>query len=929
MRVFLPWDSHLLPSVAARLLADHTAEAPASPDADFSNWLLVVRGRSASRRLLALLAAEAQRAGRALTPPRIVTPGSLDTALFSEKSRVAPALVQRLAWTVALQRASAELLARIWTVPGDQATAAKSLATVLDRTWRDLSASGLDFAGAFHELAKIAPDSTDTNEERWNALQTFLGEFRAILGEWGFVDTAAHRARLAATGRPHPDLRLALIGIIELPPELEPLLRALRTPPHVFIHAPESESAGFDDWGRLVPTHWASRPCRFTDGEIHVVRGANDQAARCAQLISAWKRTGLPADAVTVAAPEPASVPSLLHGLADADIDARSAEGTPASRTAPVQLLSQIADFLDRPAGLPPTYASVAALVRHPDLADIPRASVSRLDDFFNAHLPMRVEVRDAAPGSNEERIARLLEQLERLASIRSVNFTADVTRLLLEVYGGQHPHHQSDSGRALHAALHAVRSALDEIEHLPSGALAEFPSAELLRIVVEFAGNAEVPEHERPGAVEVAGWLEAASDDAPALIVTSVIEGALPEGAPPEPLLLDALRERIGLPCRASRFARDQYTLHTVTASRRGNGRIALIAPRHTTDGLPARPSRLLLGSAGGDELARRLLALTTEPRAAATPLHAAPGLMPPEPDVEKMRAFRVFSATSFRSYLRSPRMFYFQNILRLDACDDSAEELDGRLFGTAIHSVLQTFGERHLGSAGTSNPAKIESELHEILDAHMRREFGPFALPPVRAQARALIERLTVFATHQAALFADGWRIAYVESKSLTVPLPVPGGPTGVILKGRIDRIDHHAGEGRWRVIDYKTSAQAVTPDKAHFSARSGEWRDLQLPLYMRLLPELGPLAGVPVHPERTELVYFNLPPKPDDAGITEPFDRERISAAWEEAQRIAAEICSGEGCREIGKVSDMEDPAFLALCGLNGLPTTTEED
>ena len=148
-------------------------------------------------------------------------------------------------------------------------------------------------------------------------------------------------------------------------------------------------------------------------------------------------------------------------------------------------------------------------------------------------------------------------------------------------------------------------------------------------------------------------------------------------------------------------------------------------------------------------------------------------------------------------------------------------------------------------------------------------------------------------------------------------------------VRLKGRIDRIDFHPRDRRWRVIDYKTSTQAVTPDKAHFSARSGEWKDLQLPLYVKLLPELGELCGEKISAGETELVYFNLPPKPDDAGITEPFSAEKIPAAWEEAQRIAAEICSGKGCREIGEVSDMEDPAFLALCGLNGLPTTTEEE
>ncbi len=928
MRVFLPWTSPLLPAVAARMIAECPAESSFSRDADLSGWLLVVRGGSAQRRLLAALAMAAQRAGRALIPPRIVMQGSLDDAIFASDASVAGLLAQRLAWTVAVQRVEPERIGKIWTMPGGRGGIA-NLASVLDRTWRALSTAGVDFTGAFSELAKIAPDSAEFEQERWDSLQYLLDEYRAVLGEWGLTDPSARRARLAATSRASAELRVALIGVVELPPELILLLRTVPAKPLIFIHAPESEADGFDEWGRLDAPFWAKRPCRFSDGEIHVVRGVREQAARCADLIRDWKKAGLTGAGITIAVPESAAISALLGGLADAHIEARSAEGLSASRTAALQLLAQVADFLDRPGGAPPTYTSVAALARHPDLAAIARGSTGRLDEYFNAHLPLRIDPEQPAPGSNEERIAEFLTRLKSFAEIRNAHFSDDVTRLLLRIY----KHHQlpraSDAGRALHGALSAVRATLDEFERLPRQSLAELPVAELLRILVEIAGQTEIPEPEQPDAVELAGWLEAASDDAPALIVTSVVEGALPEGAPAEPLLLDSLRERLGLPCRASRFARDKYTLHTVCMSRREHGRIALLAPRRTAEGLPARPSRLLLGAQDGNDLARRLISLTTEPHTPNVPIHAAAGLVPPEPDPEKMRAFRTFSVTSFRSYIRSPRLFYFKNILRLGAQDDSADELEPGPFGTAIHAVLQRFGEHHLNAQGVDDPAAIEAEVKIFLDEYMQREFGPHALPPVRAQSRALAARLSVFAKHQAALFAEGWQIASVEKKrSLVVPFPIPGGPQDVKLKGRIDRIDWHP-DGKWRVIDYKTSSQGVTPDKAHFGARSGEWKDLQLPLYVKLLPELGDIPGGPISSDAVALVYFNLPPKDEDAGITEAFSAEKIPVAWEKAQQIVAEICSGAGCREIGEVADNEDPAFLALCGLNGLPTTTEED
>ena len=928
MRIFLPWTDPFLPAVAAKMIRDGAAESRGETEADFSEWLLVVRGRGAERRLLALLAAEAQKAGRALTPPRIVTPGSLDDAMFGGDPSVAENLTQRLAWTVAVRHTPAESLAKIWTMPAGR-SAAKNLAGVLDRTWRELGTAGVDFSGAFAELTRLAPDSADIGQPRWEALQELLDAYRSVLHEWGFADPSARRARLAASGRPAPALRVALAGVIELPPAFVLLLRTLPVEPLVFIHAPESDAAGFDDWGRLISAHWAKRPCRFSDGEIHVVRGLKEQAVRCAELIRTWRGAGLAASGVTIAVPETAALPALLHGLADAGIEARAAEGRPAARTGVLLLLSQLADFLDRREDEPPSYESVAALVRHPDLAGITRSSAKSLDDFFGNHLPLRISQHRGEPDPTDARISEVIESLEKLAAIRSTRFSEDIGRLLLRIYGHHRPARHSEEGRALRLALEAVRRALDEIERLPRRATAELSVAELLGILVEIVGQEKIPSPEQPDAVELAGWLEAAADDAPALIVTSVVEGSLPEGAPAESLLLDSLRERLGLPCRASRFARDQYTLHTVWMSRRAHGRFALLAPRRTAEGLPARPSRLLLGAHTGGELARRLLCLVSDQRATTPSLSAAAGLLPPEPDSEKMRAFRIFPVTSFRNYLRSPRLFYFKNILRLQSQDDSADELDPGMFGTVIHEVLQIFGERHAGTAIRISAAEIERETTALLEAHMRRQFGDHALPPVRAQQRALEARLGIFAEHQTALFVEGWQIAYVEkNRSLTVPFDVPGVPPDVMLKGRIDRIDRHP-DGRWRVIDYKTSATAVTPDAAHFAPRSGAWKDLQLPLYVKLLSALGDLDGGPVPADRAELVYFNLPPKTDEAGITQPFDAEKIPGAWKRAAEIIAEVCSGKGCREIGDVPDNEDPAFLALCGVNGLPTTSAEE
>jgi RecB family exonuclease len=58
---------------------------------------------------------------------------------------------------------------------------------------------------------------------------------------------------------------------------------------------------------------------------------------------------------------------------------------------------------------------------------------------------------------------------------------------------------------------------------------------------------------------------------------------------------------------------------------------------------------------------------------------------------------------------------------------------------------------------------------------------------------------------------------------------------------LRGRIDRIDVNEDSGQRMIFDYKTSDKATKPEAAH-RKRSGEWVDLQLPLYRHLVAGLG---------------------------------------------------------------------------------------
>ena len=750
--------------------------------------------------------------------------------------------------------------------------------------------------------------------------------YQRCLKGWGKVDPLVYRMGKGGVPEETRELQMALVGVIELAPVFVAMLKTLPHKPHVFLHAPEAEADGFDAWGRLVPRHWTTHPCHFENGEIHVVRDAAQQAERCAELIRQWKACGIPEAAITVAVPEQEALAILDHGLRDSGIPVRMAEGRPTSHSGVLQLLSAVAECLDSGGDAPLRYTALARLVRQPDVEKFFGYPAKSLDEYFRAHLPERL---DNMPGGRDrERIDGVMLRARELARIGSDTFVADVTQLLLKIYGERRLNRHAPGDRLVIHSLEAVRNALDGLQSLPGNALRKFAPADLLRAAVEAAGNSAAPSPEEPDAVELAGWLEAATDESPAIIVTSVFEGSLPEGASMEPLLHDRLRERLGLPCRESRFARDQYTLWTVTESRREKGGIALIAPRRSAAGEPTRPSRLLVAGREAPALAARLMALSSAVKANPKPMPGGTGFQPSEPDPERMRRFRLFSPTSFRTYLASPRLFYFRHVLGLGDRGDDAQEMDGALFGTTLHAVLQAFGKIWMGKEARLSAAQIEAELESHLENHMQRSFGRHALPAVYTQQLALRGRLGMFAKHQAAAFEEGWRIAFVESgDSLVAPFRVEGAPEDVQLKGKIDRIDWHP-DGRWRVIDYKSAARAVSPEKAHYSNKQG-WKDLQLPLYLKLLPVVGPLQNGSVDLAKTELVYFNLPPEFDESGITAPFPADKIEEAWEKAESIVREICSGEGCREAGKLSQLDDPAFAALCGLNGLDIEDGEE
>jgi len=224
------------------------------------------------------------------------------------------------------------------------------------------------------------------------------------------------------------------------------------------------------------------------------------------------------------------------------------------------------------------------------------------------------------------------------------------------------------------------------------------------------------------------------------------------------------------------------------------------------------------------------------------------------------------------------------------------------------------------------SSDEEAIRVYIDAVFAEIIRDRFGPWVQPAVEIQIEEIQKRLGGFARAQAALRREGWSIRYVEGTTkLECELQAEGIPGILKVTGKVDRIDCDPSGQKWRIIDYKTSAKKREPLQEHRKGRrgDGEWRDLQLPLYLKLVaPYARAEWGVELTSENCELVYFHLPEEESAAGISAPFPSEMVEEGWAKAAELTSRILRGEFSENPPLRPDRQDPALLALCGQAGI-------
>ncbi|MBC7855628.1 MAG: PD-(D/E)XK nuclease family protein [Pirellulaceae bacterium] len=917
-RRFLDWQRPALASAAEWLREKYRPQAAASTQTlDLRGVIVVVPGGRAGRRLLELLVERAEAERLILFPPVIITEGGLPELLYTPQRPFASELTQGLAWAAALRKTPRAVLEKVVLHPPPSGDFSRwlELAELVRRLHTELAADGLHFGHVAQAQTGI---SGFHESSRWQALRQVQEEYLRTLD--GLNQWDIQTARLVGIEKKEfqTDRDVVLLGTVDLNGALRQILNQVADRVTALIHAPLEWEDRFDQYGCLIPAVWKTALLAIRDEQIERVDGPADQA----DAVTRWMASlggKYRSDEIVVGVPDKTLLGQLRRQLEQSGVKSRAFLGVSVGQTGPYRLLESASQFAQGR-----RFADLAALVRHPDLEDWlqPQLTASltkqssrdmnrqrraediltTLDIFYNEQFAARVDPQRMEQIKNEwPAIHALVSVIDQwLCPIdhkkQRLFAWADGLRIVLKnIYGHRVLNPQNVDERILLKACEEIELQLEKLAQVPQELEPEISLKEALRLILEPLEGKFIPPPPEPEAVQLLGWLELALDDTPALAVTSVNEGFVPESHSSDAFLPNELRSQLGLLDSERRYARDAYALSVLLATRAD---LRLIVGHRDAENNPLIPSRLLFA--------------TDEPAACAQALRMFGKLeeVPPRKNLlstglqqRDTSNFHVplptkdfnpptfLSVSQFKAYLACRYRYYLDHVLSLVSLSDQAAELDPAAFGSLLHDVLQHFGRTDEGERRSTRPDEIFAFLNDRLESLAAARYGKDAgRAALRFQVEQARIRLRTFAEWQARQTDEGWQIVHSEDSETQLECSFPTDDGPMKIRGRIDRIDRHQHSGIFRVLDYKTADTAKEPQQTHL--QSDQWIDLQLPLYRYLVRTVEWQKGASIDGQ-VQLGYINLPRDQASMGCAiADWSREQL----EDADKTAREVIHG---------------------------------
>jgi len=733
-------------------------------------------------------------------------------------------------------------------------------------------------------------------------------------------------------------------GILERPVEVD-----------VCIHAPESVAGGFDAWGRPDPDFWQRRVLR-EPGEESICLAANPAGQKAAVLDFLNTRNQAAEHTVAVGCADGEVLPVLRRGLEEAGVAVFDPEGESFRGHSLFCFMAGFAGLL-RSGG----FRDFLGMLRNPvwldsvagkfdesaqgGAFDAPRV-LEAFDSLAERTLPVTFE--DAMEALRRDHV----EDSKYHRPLPAQWFVGDAVRVMLKRFqdepfaeavaglmadwlGGRRLRSDEADAQVLREVGEKSRELAAEMARVAGGRGSGHPADLLDLMLGGLAGLRYYAGEHLPTDLDLQGWLELPWERADDLVVAGFNDGLVPAAIVGDVFLPESARKQLGLKSDEDRFARDRYLLEAMATWRRAAGRsMKLALGKVNAGGDPLRPSRLLFQCEDGDLPSRARRLFGEDPDFKGTEgvpaWNLAWKLKPPVDRAAVMdRLPSKLSVTSFSGYLACPFRFYLKRLLGMEEVDPLKAEMDARDFGSFCHRALERIAP---GSdlAREASVGKVHGELVEALRNDVGRMYGPRPPATILLQLEVAASRMKIAAQFHVDAIAEGWEVVAVEREFGKQEEWSLG---GVPITGTIDRIEKNAA-GRYRLIDYKTSAKAVTAFDAHLQAlKRGEqaedfpqwmlyelpghskvyrWVNLQLPIYC-LWAERH-LAGR----GNVECGYVNLPKALGEGGYSgwgEGMDGGLLDSARRCAEGVVEAVRAGIFWPPAGKVEydDFESLGF----------------
>ena len=891
-RELLDWSQPALVSAANWLLAQRSSER----EVDLSDFIVVVPGGRAGRRLLELLVQFSGQQGKQLAPPEICTIGTLPELLYTPQRPFADEMVQKLVWAAALRSSNRDPLRRvIRQLPSDDDTLAwVELATDLRHLHHELAAARMDFNKVATTLVNLEGPPYEC--DRWSVLADVQKSYLDRLDQLRLWDIQTARLVAIDRGECSTEKQIVLIATVDMDEAIRAILNQVSDHVTALIYAPTQWSERFDAYGCLVAEAWQNTPLGINNDQVRLVNRPADQAAAVVETIASWNGRHR-AEEITIGVPDERLIPWVENYLEKWELPSRWGPGRPLSETSPYRGLQAIGTYVASG-----HYTDFAALIRHPDMhhwisqQGISGDWLSDVDDFHAEHLPARLTEHWTDSMRHHQRAVQVFDTVSRLVSSLIgpprplVEWADRLLDVLRKLYEGRVVDNQELPQRATLTACREIANVISTLVRIPRQLVPQLTAADAIGWILEQLSGIRVAAPADHESIEMLGWLELPWDDSPALVVTSFNEGFVPKSINADQFLTNTLRKKLGLDDNARRYARDAYATAVLLGTRK---EITLLVGRYDVEGEPRVPSRLLFATEH-NELADRTVRLFSPEAACHQPnvrlarrevVRIETGFDVPRPEKQIAPAAHI-SVTDFKTYLECPYRFYLSRILCLNERRDEARELNGGAFGSLLHEVLGEFG--HHAERDSTDPDEILRILHHELNEISSQRFGKCTTSSVSLQIEQMRLRLAAFAKCQAR-WARRWKIHYVErpGEQREVTWEVDG--HSIQLRGRIDRVDMDRETGEVVILDYKTNDNGDPPDKTHRS--QGQWIDLQLPLYRQFssLLEIPDEASI-------SLGYAVLPKDPSKVDfLLARWTDSELNEAEETARHVVRELCN----------------------------------